>query len=82
LQGEEYEIRITASLGRIPRALDPRSRLPGCADATPGGGICGIAEDVTERKMAEADVVEANRRLRELSRRAGMAEVATSVLHT
>ncbi len=43
--------------------------------------LCGIAEDVTERKKGEAAVVEANRQLQELSRRAGMAEVATSVLH-
>lgn len=40
-----------------------------------------IAHDITERKQAEAELAELNRRLLETSRRAGMAEVATNVLH-
>ena len=37
--------------------------------------------DVTRRKLAEAELAETARQLQETSRRAGMAEVATSVLH-
>jgi len=37
--------------------------------------------DITERKMREAQVERLNRELVETSRRAGMAEVATGVLH-
>jgi signal transduction histidine kinase len=38
-------------------------------------------ENVTERKRAEAEVAEMHRQLLETSRQAGMAEVATGVLH-
>jgi len=38
-------------------------------------------EDITERKRAEEELERAHRRLVDLSRQAGMAEVATSVLH-
>jgi PAS domain S-box-containing protein len=51
---------------------------------TTGGkivGVEGIARDVSARKRAEAELAEANQRLVEVSRRAGMAEVASSVLH-
>jgi signal transduction histidine kinase len=41
----------------------------------------GLIDDITERKKAEIEVQEINKRLLEVSRRAGMAEVATSVLH-
>ncbi|MDZ4289126.1 MAG: CHASE sensor domain-containing protein, partial [Prosthecobacter sp.] len=37
--------------------------------------------DITARKRAEADLAEANERLLVTSRQAGMAEVATSILH-
>jgi PAS domain S-box-containing protein len=40
-----------------------------------------IARDVTERKEAEVELVAANQQLIEISRHAGMAEAATSVLH-
>jgi PAS domain S-box-containing protein len=41
----------------------------------------GTVEDVTERKRAEQELKELNVRLVEASRQAGMAEVATGVLH-
>jgi len=44
-------------------------------------GSQGIQFDITERKRAEIKLNEANRRLVEVSRLAGMAEVAASVLH-
>lgn len=43
--------------------------------------LCGVTEDITERKQVEEGTEELNKRLRELSHQAGMAEVATSVLH-
>ena len=38
-------------------------------------------QDISERKRAEAELENAHRRLLDLSRKAGMAEVATNVLH-
>jgi PAS domain S-box-containing protein len=43
--------------------------------------ITGIATDITERKRAESELGEAHKQLLDLSRQAGMAEVATNVLH-
>ncbi len=40
-----------------------------------------IMRDITERKKSDAALEESNRQLRDASRQAGMAEVATSVLH-
>lgn len=40
-----------------------------------------LVRDVAERKRAEAELEAAHKELRETSRRAGMAEVATGVLH-
>src|SRR6185437_15040266 len=44
-------------------------------------GIVGINRDITELKVAEQKIESINRELREASRQAGMAEVATGVLH-
>jgi PAS domain S-box-containing protein len=44
-------------------------------------GIVCIAEDISERKQAEAQLEKVNRELLDASRQAGMAEVAASVLH-
>lgn len=44
-------------------------------------GTMGMSRDITERKAAEAELEETSRQLLETSRLAGMAEVATSVLH-
>ena len=41
----------------------------------------GTIENITERKKAEADLAQAHHQLLETSHQAGMAEVATSVLH-
>jgi PAS domain S-box-containing protein len=43
--------------------------------------ITGIASDITERKLAEAALEKVHKELLETSRIAGMAEVATTVLH-
>jgi PAS domain S-box-containing protein len=44
-------------------------------------GIVGINRDITDLKLAEQKVEMINKELREVSRQAGMAEVATGVLH-
>src|SRR5204863_3577259 len=44
-------------------------------------GIQGIFWDVTERKRARSELESVHRQLIEASRRVGMAEVATGVLH-
>ncbi|HXT09982.1 MAG TPA: PAS domain-containing protein [Candidatus Angelobacter sp.] len=44
-------------------------------------GIVGINRDITELKVAEQKIEAIHRELREASRQAGMAEVATGVLH-
>jgi len=44
-------------------------------------GIVGINRDISDLKAAEQKIEAINRELREASRQAGMAEVATGVLH-
>ncbi len=44
-------------------------------------GIVVNYRDVTDRKAAETELVETHKRLVESSRRAGMSEIATNVLH-
>ncbi len=45
------------------------------------GEVVCVAQDISRRRRAERELEEANRQLVEVSRQAGMAEVATSVLH-
>jgi PAS domain S-box-containing protein len=44
-------------------------------------GIVGVNRDITDLKNAEVKIEQINKELREVSRQAGMAEVATGVLH-
>jgi PAS domain S-box-containing protein len=44
-------------------------------------GFVGTVENITDRKAAEAELAAAQKQLIETSRQAGMAEVATGVLH-
>ena len=43
--------------------------------------IAGTVQDITERKAAELELTELHKQLLDASRKAGMAEIATSVLH-
>ena len=45
------------------------------------GGSVDTFEDITERKRADAELAAAHKQLLDISRQAGMAEVATGVLH-
>jgi PAS domain S-box-containing protein len=44
-------------------------------------GLAGIHRDITERKRMEEEVERSHKQLLQVSRKAGMAEVAASVLH-
>ncbi len=52
-------------------------------DVTVGGQrlLLAIGRDITERKQAQAQMEDLHRQLLDISREAGMAEVATNVLH-
>ena len=49
-------------------------------DGQPLGGLA-VIEDITERRLAEEELARAHNQLMVASRQAGMAEVATNVLH-
>ena len=65
--------------GRVTWVLTSKIALRNSAGETVG--TFGISKDVTATKEAEAKVEQIHRQLLEASREAGMAEVATSVLH-
>jgi PAS domain S-box-containing protein len=52
-----------------------------CDETGTSQGMRGVCLDITSRKEAEADLEITERKLRDASRQAGMAEVATGVLH-
>lgn len=72
------EYRLTAADGRIVWV-----RESGAPDKSPAGGsiLRGVLIDVTERRTAAAQLQDVNQQLLQSSRVAGMAEVATGVLH-
>lgn len=65
--------------GRVTWALT--SKMPLRNNAGEIIGTVGISKDITELKEAEAKLEQLHKQLLETSREAGMAEVATSVLH-
>jgi PAS domain S-box-containing protein len=82
LAGEEPPTRFDTALvardgRRVPLEMAVRPRTSRGAIT----GIDGIARDVSARERAAAELTAAHARLVEVSRRAGMAEVASSVLH-
>jgi PAS domain S-box-containing protein len=73
-----FESELVAKDGRfIPVEISVRALMDGDRIKA----IEGIARDISERKRAENELGVAHKRLVEASRRAGMAEVATGVLH-
>lgn len=73
------EYRLRTSTGDY-RWVDDNRRLLRDAAGQPAEMV-GVWLDITERKQSEAALARANREMIALSRQAGMAEVATSVLH-
>jgi len=65
--------------GRVTWALT--SKMPFCNDHGEIIGTLGISKNITAFKEAETKVEQLHRQLLQTSREAGMAEVATSVLH-
>jgi PAS domain S-box-containing protein len=73
-----FETELIAKDGRlVPLEISVRPLMEGGVVRA----VEGIARDITERKRAEAELGAAQQRLVETSRRAGMAEVASGVLH-
>jgi PAS domain S-box-containing protein len=70
-----FEIRVRCGDG------SPRWFAWSCNAAPEGLCFYAYGRDITERKRAEAEREALHSQLLEISRRAGMAEVATSVLH-
>jgi PAS domain S-box-containing protein len=73
------EEKIVGRDGTVRWVLSSKIPLPG-----PDGkiiGLVGTGRDITAMKEAEVKLDQTNRQLVDASRQAGMAEVATSVLH-
>lgn len=86
---------IETAMQRLPRektALSMEGRCL-CADGSSksflwnitaseeGSGFYATGHDITERKLAERELAKTYQRLMEVSREAGMSEIATGVLH-
>jgi PAS domain S-box-containing protein len=71
--------RVTHRDGTIKWALSAKMRW--CDKDGNVIGIFGTSKDITAIKEAEANLEQVHRQLLEASRQAGMAEVATGVLH-
>jgi PAS domain S-box-containing protein len=74
-----HEVRYRTKAGAF-RWIEVYARLLLAPDGAVAG-ITGMLHDITERKLAQAELETLNRQLIETSRQAGMAEVATGVLH-
>jgi PAS domain S-box-containing protein len=74
----QIEYRMVAADGRIVWIREISTFI--FENGTPQA-LRGVFFDITEQKQAEEELESLNRRLLESSRQAGMAEVATGVLH-
>jgi PAS domain S-box-containing protein len=82
LRGEkvsDVEFIIIRPNGAVRTALSSAQRLSGPA-GEPLGALA-VVEDITERRRAEEELERVHKQLLVASRQAGMAEVATNVLH-
>jgi PAS domain S-box-containing protein len=77
-KAHHFEYRMRAADGRILWIRDSATlvREPGRPAV-----LRGVLQDITEQKNAEQELDTLNKQLMETSRQAGMAEVATGVLH-
>jgi len=82
LRGEEVsdvEFIVVTPQGAARTAVSSARRLVG-----PAGQVLGavaVVQDITERRLAEQELEQVHRQLLVASRQAGMAEVASNVLH-
>ncbi len=82
LRGEEIsdvEFIIVTPQGIARTALSSARRLIGPAGQALGA--VAVVQDITERRLAEQELEQVHKQLLVASRQAGMAEVATNVLH-
>jgi PAS domain S-box-containing protein len=82
LRGEQVgmaEFVLVRPNGEVRIVLSGAQRLVGPA-GQPLGAVA-VVEDITERRHAEEELEEVHKQLLVASRQAGMAEVATNVLH-
>jgi PAS domain S-box-containing protein len=82
LRGEEIsdvEYIVVTPQGIVRTALSSARRLVGPAGQALGAVV--VVQDITERRFAEQELEQIHKQLLVASRQAGMAEVATNVLH-
>ncbi|WP_395751967.1 sensor histidine kinase [Prosthecobacter sp.] len=75
-----FEHRIVRPDGS-ERMIHKRGEAVMAADGRGTAKVFGTSQDITERKMAEEELKSMHKMLLDTSRQAGMAEVATGVLH-
>ncbi|PTL81960.1 ATP-binding protein [Vitiosangium sp. GDMCC 1.1324] len=80
LQGHSVRYEVSFRAGERTVALD-LSLYPILGEGGRPVGVTAFGRDITERKETEAKLGELHRSLMEVSRQAGMAEIATGVLH-
>ena len=82
LRGEavsDVEFIVVTPQGAVRTALSSARRLVGPAGQALGA--VAVVQDITERRLAEQELEQVHKQLLVASRQAGMAEVATNVLH-
>ncbi|MBN1203523.1 MAG: PAS domain-containing protein, partial [Myxococcaceae bacterium] len=80
LQGQRLRLEEQLHMGGVPLVVDV-SLNPIIGEDGRTVGLTLFSRDVTRRKEAEARLGEMHRTLVDVSRQAGMAEIATGVLH-
>jgi len=75
----DAEFVVVTPTGAVRTALSSARRLVGPAEQALGAVV--VVQDITERRLAEQELEQVHQQLLVASRQAGMAEVATNVLH-
>jgi signal transduction histidine kinase len=75
----DAEFIVVTPTGAVRTALSSARRLVGPAGQALGA--VAVVQDITERRLAEQELEHVHKQLLVASRQAGMAEVATNVLH-
>ena len=75
-----FEHRIVRTDGGM-RVIHKRGEVVMSSDGRGAAKVFGTSQDITERKLAEEELKNMHKLLLDTSRQAGMAEVATGVLH-